>query len=104
MGLGCLCSAKNRGLAAAARHGSLIEVRLTSPFEFSLRLAFTLLCGALIGVERQWRQRTAGLRTYTLVSLGSALFVMLATLVPGDSSPTRITGQILTGGRLKVEG
>jgi putative Mg2+ transporter-C (MgtC) family protein len=68
-----------------------------SPFEFSLRLGCALLCGAVIGVERQWRQRTAGLRTYTLVAVGSALFVLLATLSPGDSSPTRIAGQIVTG-------
>ena len=67
------------------------------PVEFVLRLACALLCGVLIGVERQWRQRTAGLRTYTLVAVGSALFVMLATLTPGDSSPTRIAGQIVTG-------
>ena len=68
-----------------------------SPLEYSLRLGCALLCGALIGVERQWRQRTAGLRTYTLVSVGSALFVMLASLTPGDSSPTRIAAQIVTG-------
>ena len=65
--------------------------------EFSLRLGFALLCGVTIGVERQWRQRTAGLRTYTLVSVGSALFVLIATLTPTDSSPTRIAGQIVTG-------
>jgi putative Mg2+ transporter-C (MgtC) family protein len=68
-----------------------------SPLEFSLRLGCALLCGMVIGVERQWRQRTAGLRTYTLVSVGSALFVTLQDLTPHDSSPTRIAGQIVTG-------
>ena len=53
-----------------------------SPVEFLLRLGCALLCGVFIGVERQWRQRTAGLRTYTLVAVGSALFVMLGTLTP----------------------
>ncbi len=66
-------------------------------FEFILRLALAVVCGIIIGVERQWRQRTAGLRTYTLVSTGSALFVLLACLTPGDSSPTRIASQIVTG-------
>jgi putative Mg2+ transporter-C (MgtC) family protein len=65
--------------------------------QFILRLALALLCGVIIGVERQWRQRTAGLRTYALVSVGSALFVLLACLTPGDSSPTRIASQIVTG-------
>ena len=68
-----------------------------TPLEFSLRLGCALLCGVAIGVERQWRQRTAGLRTYTLVAVGSALFVMLAALTPGDSSPTRIAAQVVTG-------
>jgi putative Mg2+ transporter-C (MgtC) family protein len=67
------------------------------PFEFSLRLGCALLCGIAIGVERQWRQRTAGLRTYTLVAVGSALFVILAALTPGDSTPTRIAAQVVTG-------
>jgi putative Mg2+ transporter-C (MgtC) family protein len=62
-----------------------------------LRLGCAVLCGITIGIERQWRQRTAGLRTYTLVSVGSALFVVLASLTPSDSSPTRIAGQIVTG-------
>jgi putative Mg2+ transporter-C (MgtC) family protein len=68
-----------------------------TPTAFVLRLGCALLCGVLIGVERQWRQRTAGLRTYTLVAVGSALFVSLGALTPGDSSPTRIAGQIVTG-------
>jgi putative Mg2+ transporter-C (MgtC) family protein len=68
-----------------------------SPADFLLRLGCALLCGVFIGVERQWRQRTAGLRTYTLVAVGSALFVMLATLTHDNSNPTRIAGQIVTG-------
>ena len=65
--------------------------------EFSLRLGYARFCGVVIGAEWQWRQGTAGLRTYTLVSVGSALFVMIASLTPADSSPTRIAGQIVTG-------
>ncbi len=65
--------------------------------EFCLRLGCALLCGITIGIERQWRQRTAGLRTYTLVAVGSALFVLIVSLSPADSSPTRIAGQIVTG-------
>src|SRR5271165_6093014 len=39
------------------------------------RLLLALLLGALIGAERQWRQRAAGLRTNTLVCFGAAAFV-----------------------------
>jgi putative Mg2+ transporter-C (MgtC) family protein len=65
-------------------------------FEFSLRLGCALLCGIAIGVERQWRQRTAGLRTYTLVAIGSALFIIVGCLVP-DPSSTRIASYVVSG-------
>lgn len=65
---------------------------------FSIRLLFALVFGASIGIERQWRQKSAGLRTNTLVSLGSAVFILLSvslTDVAGD--PSRIAAQIVTG-------
>lgn len=43
-----------------------------------VNLTAAFLLGALIGIERQWRQRTAGLRTNTLVAVGAAIFVALA--------------------------
>jgi putative Mg2+ transporter-C (MgtC) family protein len=43
--------------------------------EFILRLGCAFALGTVIGLERQWRQRAAGLRTNVLVTLGSALFV-----------------------------
>ncbi len=42
-----------------------------STLEFFTRLAVGLGCGALIGAERQWRARRAGLRTNTLVATGA---------------------------------
>ncbi len=65
--------------------------------EFSFRVLLALLFGALIGLERQWRQRRAGLRTNALVSTGSAAFVAISAMLPGDSSPTRIASQIVCG-------
>jgi len=65
--------------------------------DFALRLGLALLLGVLIGVERQWRQKLAGLRTNCLVSMGSALFVMLAVMISGDSSPSRIAAQVVSG-------
>ena len=63
----------------------------------TVSLATALLFGALIGFERQWRQRLAGLRTNTLVALGSAIFVVFAGLVPGEGSPTRVAAQVVSG-------
>ncbi len=65
--------------------------------EFSARLGIALLLGGIIGVERQWRQRGAVLGTNVLVSTGAAMFVMLSVMTSGDSSPTRIAAQVVSG-------
>jgi putative Mg2+ transporter-C (MgtC) family protein len=62
-----------------------------------LNLLVALLLGAAIGFERQWHQRLAGLRTNALVALGAATFVMFAALSPGDTSPTRVAAQVVSG-------
>jgi putative Mg2+ transporter-C (MgtC) family protein len=65
--------------------------------DFAVRLAVAFLLGSAIGLERQWRQRMAGLRTNTLVATGAALFVMLSVLTPDEASPTRIAAQVVSG-------
>ena len=63
----------------------------------ALTLGGAFLLGGLIGFERQWRQRLAGLRTNTLVALGAAIFVLFAGLFPGEASPTLVAAQIVSG-------
>ena len=65
--------------------------------EFTIRLMLAQVLGAGIGVERQWRQRMAGLRTNALVATGAALFVMLGSMIPGESSPTRVVSYVVSG-------
>ncbi len=68
------------------------------PEEFALRLLVALVLGALIGVERQWRQRASGLRTNALVSVGAALFVLLSVaFIDEEASPTRVAAQVVSG-------
>tara|TARA_R110002050_G_scaffold204327_2_gene339760 strand:+ start:70306 stop:70722 length:417 start_codon:yes stop_codon:yes gene_type:complete len=67
-------------------------------FEFSLRLAAAVGAGALIGFERQWNHKSAGLRTNTLVATGSAIYVLLSIHLTQDQGDvTRIIGQVVTG-------
>jgi putative Mg2+ transporter-C (MgtC) family protein len=72
-----------------------------------------MLCGALVGLEREWRDRAAGLRTHMLVTLGSTLFTLLSLYgaaewiefsvnAPGTrplytADPGRIAAQIVSG-------
>jgi putative Mg2+ transporter-C (MgtC) family protein len=61
-------------------------------------LALALLCGVLIGIERQWHHKNAGVKTHALVSLGAATFSLVSQrgLGPG-SNPVQIAAGIVTG-------
>ena len=61
----------------------------------SLVLAFLL--GTLIGVERQYRQRTAGLRTNALVALAAAAFVDIAMHIAGADGAVRVISYVVSG-------
>ena len=64
------------------------------------RSAAAIALGAGIGLERQWRLRTAGIRTNALVSVGSALFVLLGVVpfgAAGHTDPTRVAAQVVSG-------
>jgi putative Mg2+ transporter-C (MgtC) family protein len=67
--------------------------------EFTLRVGAALLSGVLIGVEREIRNKNAGLKTNALVSLGAAVFVVISiqfSSYPGVDI-TRVLGQVVTG-------
>ena len=65
---------------------------------FAGRLTTALLLGAVVGLERQWRQRTAGTRTNALVAAGASAFVMAGLLLDGDPSARgRIASYVVSG-------
>src|SRR6478672_9943823 len=61
----------------------------------SLITAFVL--GTLIGAERQYRQRTAGLRTNVLVAVGAAAFVDLAMHLSAEEGAVRVISYVVSG-------
>jgi putative Mg2+ transporter-C (MgtC) family protein len=60
------------------------------------RLSVALLIGIIIGTEREYRSKSAGLRTTILVSIGSCLFTILSIRI-GVGNPDRIAANIITG-------
>src|ERR1700723_1579809 len=71
---------------------------LNSAFVHTLAgLATAFVLATLIGAERQWRQRTAGLRTNVLVAIGAAAFTDLGTRLLGAEGSTRIISYIVSG-------
>ena len=66
--------------------------------EMIARLVLAALFGALIGVEREYRSKVAGLRTHLLVSIGSALMMLLSQYgFGGQGDPARVAAQIVSG-------
>ncbi len=66
--------------------------------QFEIRLLLALVLGTIIGLERQWRHKMAGVKTNALVAIGAALFMLVAGKVTSDSaSLSRVAGQIVTG-------
>ncbi|CAN5240442.1 MgtC/SapB family protein [soil metagenome] len=62
-----------------------------------LSLATAFVLGTLIGAERQYRQRTAGLRTNVLVAVGAAAFVDLAMQLSGADGAVRVIAYVVSG-------
>ncbi|GAA4056340.1 MgtC/SapB family protein [Microbacterium laevaniformans] len=65
--------------------------------DFILRLLLAGGCGMLIGLERQYRSRTAGLRTQALVALGAAAFVLYGIQVGVPQASLQITAYVVSG-------
>jgi putative Mg2+ transporter-C (MgtC) family protein len=69
----------------------------SADLEFVLRLLLATGCGLLIGLERQYRSRTAGLRTNALVAAGAAVFVQFGEQANLPSAPLQITAYVVSG-------
>ncbi|MDD5431167.1 MAG: MgtC/SapB family protein [Candidatus Pacebacteria bacterium] len=62
------------------------------------RIVFAVVLGAIVGIEREFAHKTAGMRTHALVSVGSALFSIVSSAFSGpNADPSRIAAQIVTG-------
>ena len=71
---------------------------ISVPWNFVTLAVVAVLCGAIVGIERDKKEKPVGFRTLTLVSLGSAVFTMMSVVVdPEHGDPTRIAAQVVTG-------
>jgi putative Mg2+ transporter-C (MgtC) family protein len=65
-------------------------------YETGLRMLLSFLIGAVIGFEREYHSKAAGLRTMVMICLGSTIFTEISLSI-GISSPDRIASNIITG-------
>ena len=70
---------------------------MPNALDLMIRLLVALLLGAVVGLERERQERAAGLRTVTMVSLGSCLFTIVGAYGFANTDPSRVAAQIVTG-------
>jgi putative Mg2+ transporter-C (MgtC) family protein len=73
------------------------NINFGSLADTAISLFAAFLLGGLIGLERQYRQRTAGLRTNTLVALGAAIFVDAANRLTGHDGAVHVMAYVVSG-------
>src|SRR5215831_13657479 len=73
------------------------NINMISFYDTLLSLITAFLLGGLIGFERQFRQRTAGLRTNILVAVGAAVFVDMANRLQGHDGAIHVAGYVVSG-------
>jgi putative Mg2+ transporter-C (MgtC) family protein len=76
---------------------ALNYTQLNSLINTAISLVTAFVLGAIIGLERQYRQRTAGLRTNVLVALGAAIFVDSANTIAGPDGAVRVMAYVVSG-------
>lgn len=73
------------------------NINLMSAADTVVSLAAAFLLGGVIGLERQYRQRTAGLRTNVLVAVGAAIFVDMANRLGGHDGAVHVVAYVVSG-------
>lgn len=75
-----------------------IEVIINERWELYLRLLIAVILGAVIGLERASKNKDAGVRTHSLVSLGAAAIMILSGFSEGQfRDPMRLAAQVISG-------
>jgi putative Mg2+ transporter-C (MgtC) family protein len=70
---------------------------LAQLIDLSIGVFVAFVLATAIGAERQWRQRSAGLRTNVLVAIGAAAFVSLGLRINGQAGAVQITAYVVSG-------
>lgn len=68
---------------------------------FMVRCGVAALCGAMVGLEREFKKKPAGFRTNILICVGSSIYMCVGLLIVnaggGEGDPARIAAQVVTG-------
>ena len=81
-----------------------VEALQLSPLEIGLRLVFAMILGLIVGIEREYTHRPAGMRTHILVALGSCVVMLTGQMIfaqyypyGATPDPARLAAQVIAG-------
>jgi putative Mg2+ transporter-C (MgtC) family protein len=80
-----------------------MEALISNNLDIFIKLSVAMLLGVILGIERTVAHKTAGMRTYGLVSMGAALFVIISEIVSqryfdfNSFDPLRMASQVIVG-------
>ena len=60
----------------------ILQNTVITPYTATVKLLISFLLGAVIGIERQFRRREAGMRTFTLICMGSTAAMLVSIWIP----------------------
>lgn len=74
----------------------------TLPWDWIIKITTAVLCGSIIGIERELKRKAAGMRTNVMICLGSTLYILAAEMAqqggnPSSSDLSHIAGQVVVG-------
>jgi putative Mg2+ transporter-C (MgtC) family protein len=70
---------------------------MTATWDIILKLILAVLVGGALGAEREYRSKSAGFRTLTMICLGATLFTIFSQIIGGAGNPDRIASNLVTG-------
>lgn len=83
---------------------AVVEALQLSPLEIGLRLVFAMILGLIVGIEREYTHRPAGMRTHILVALGSCVVMLTGHMIfaqyypyGATPDPARLAAQVIAG-------
>jgi len=74
--------------------------------DYAIKIGVALLCGVMLGLERERREKPAGLRTIVMITVGATIYMIISELIPHvaegsgevvQSDPARVAAQVVTG-------
>jgi len=70
---------------------------MTAPWDIIIKLILAVIIGGALGAEREYRSKSAGFRTLTMICLGATIFTIFSQIIGGAGNPDRIASNIVTG-------